>query len=134
MGCKSLSISYNYSSVSQNTFQTMAAIGSKCMGSKQDYITFSMPVNLQWLHSCIFSGYHVHPWTVLHALYIISVEFKRLATRTQCAWRQYKSLHTVFPRSNAVATNLFLLLKLAAIIRGWRLLEGNDKNYLILHI
>ena len=33
---------------------------------------------------------------------------------------------TVFPRSNATATNFILLLKLAATIRGRRLLEDGD--------
>ena len=41
----------------------------------------------------------------------------------------YSENNTVFPRSNAAATNCFLLLKLAAIIRGRRLLEGGDNNY-----
>ena len=42
---------------------------------------------------------------------------------------------TVFPRSNTAATNFFHLLKLAAIIRGQRLLEGGDKNYycIVIH-
>jgi len=40
---------------------------------------------------------------------------------------------TVFPRSNTAATNFFLLLKLAAIIQGQRLLKGGDKNYYCIY-
>jgi hypothetical protein len=35
---------------------------------------------------------------------------------------------TVYPRSDAAATNFFAWLKLAGTIRGRRLLEGGDKN------
>ena len=40
---------------------------------------------------------------------------------------------TVFPWSNAAATNFFLLLKLAAITQGRQLLEGGNKNYYCIY-
>ena len=85
-------------------------------------------IQLAVMHSCMST----------HCYYIELSELLQLFTGyitlympVHCIAYVYHT--TVFPRSNAAATNFFLPLKLAAIIRGRRLLEGGDKNYYCIY-